>query len=106
PGIFSLEDDAGDARRHRRGGIAGYADRAPRGPGRPEGTGGAARIGGLAPHHGPGDRGRRRSDADMSGIPRETYEFTRQIPFSEHLGIKVDSLEKGVARLSMSIRPE
>ncbi len=42
----------------------------------------------------------------MSGIPRETYEFTKQIPFSEHLGIKVDSLEKGVARLSMSIRPE
>ena len=45
----------------------------------------------------------------MSGatpIPRETYEFTRQIPFSEHLGIKVDSLEKGVARLSMAIRPE
>ncbi len=45
----------------------------------------------------------------MSGgahIPRETYEFTRHIPFSEHLGIKVDSLEKGVARLSMTIRPE
>ena len=39
-------------------------------------------------------------------IPRETYEFTRHIPFSEHLGIKVDSLEKGVARLSMAIRPE
>ena len=42
----------------------------------------------------------------MSGVPKETYEFTRQIPFSEHLGIKVDSLEKGVARLSMTIRPE
>ena len=42
----------------------------------------------------------------MSGIPRETYEFTKQIPFSEHLGIKVDSLEKGVARLSMAMRPE
>jgi uncharacterized protein (TIGR00369 family) len=39
-------------------------------------------------------------------IPKETYEFTRHIPFSEHLGIKVDSLEKGVARLSMAIRPE
>ena len=45
----------------------------------------------------------------MSGgshVPKETYEFTRHIPFSEHLGIKVDSLEKGVARLSMAIRPE
>jgi uncharacterized protein (TIGR00369 family) len=45
----------------------------------------------------------------MSGgsrVPQETYDFTRHIPFSEHLGIKVDSLEKGVARLSMAIRPE
>ena len=42
----------------------------------------------------------------MSGIPKETYEFTKQIPFSEHLGIKVDALEKGVARLSMAVKPE
>lgn len=42
----------------------------------------------------------------MSGVPRQTYEFTRQIPFSEHLGIKVDALEKGVARLSLEIKPE
>ena len=42
----------------------------------------------------------------MSGVPQETYEFTKKIPFSEHLGIKVESLEKGVARLSMQIRPE
>ena len=42
----------------------------------------------------------------MSGVPKETYEFTRQIPFSEHLGIKVDSLEKGIARLSMVVKPE
>ena len=42
----------------------------------------------------------------MSGIPKETFEFTKNIPFSEHLGIRVDSLEKGVARLSMAIRPE
>lgn len=42
----------------------------------------------------------------MTGVPKETFEFTKQIPFSEHLGIKVDSLEKGVARLSMTIRPE
>ena len=41
-----------------------------------------------------------------SGVPRETYEFTKHIPFSEHLGIRVDSLDKGVARLSMAIRPE
>lgn len=44
--------------------------------------------------------------SDASQIPKETYEFTKHIPFSEHLGIKVDSLEKGVARLSMAIRPE
>ena len=42
----------------------------------------------------------------MTGVPQETYEFTKKIPFSEHLGIKVESLEKGVARLSMAIRPE
>ena len=42
----------------------------------------------------------------MSEVPQETYEFTKKIPFSEHLGIKVESLEKGVARLSMVIRPE
>jgi uncharacterized protein (TIGR00369 family) len=45
----------------------------------------------------------------MSGgsrIPKETYEFTKQIPFSEHLGIKVDQLEKGIARLSMQVKPE
>ncbi|MGQ0512245.1 MAG: PaaI family thioesterase [Betaproteobacteria bacterium] len=42
----------------------------------------------------------------MSTVPRETYEFTKNIPFSEHLGIKVESLDKGIARLSMVIRPE
>ena len=42
----------------------------------------------------------------MSGIPKETYEFTKNIPFSEHLGIKVESLEQGVARLSMAVKPE
>ncbi len=44
--------------------------------------------------------------SDGAQIPQETYEFTKHIPFSQHLGIKVDSLEKGVARLSMAIRPE
>jgi uncharacterized protein (TIGR00369 family) len=45
----------------------------------------------------------------MSGsskVPAETYEFTKNIPFSQHLGIKVDALEKGMARLSMLVRPE
>ena len=42
----------------------------------------------------------------MSGVPKETFEFTKNIPFSEHLGIKVEALEKGVARLSMQVKPE
>jgi uncharacterized protein (TIGR00369 family) len=42
----------------------------------------------------------------VSHVPQETYEFTKRIPFSEHLGIRVEALEKGVARLSMAIRPE
>ena len=42
----------------------------------------------------------------MSGVPQDTFEFTKKIPFSQHLGIQVDALEKGVARLSMVIRPE
>ena len=44
--------------------------------------------------------------SDGSHVPNETYEFTRNIPFSQHLGIKVDALEKGVARLSMIVKPE
>ena len=40
----------------------------------------------------------------VSHVPQETYEFTKKIPFSEHLGIRVDALEKGVARLSMAAR--
>ncbi|MBC7804286.1 MAG: PaaI family thioesterase [Candidatus Parcubacteria bacterium] len=39
-------------------------------------------------------------------ISRDMAEFMKKIPFSQHLGIRVDSLEKGVARLSMEIRPE
>ena len=42
----------------------------------------------------------------MTGVPQDTYEFTKNIPFSQHLGIKVDALEKGVARLSMAVKPE
>jgi uncharacterized protein (TIGR00369 family) len=44
--------------------------------------------------------------AHLGSVPQETFEFTKKIPFSEHLGIKVDGLEKGVARLSMQIKPE
>jgi len=39
-------------------------------------------------------------------VSQEMADFMRKIPFSQHLGIKVDALEKGVARLSMAIRPE
>ena len=39
-------------------------------------------------------------------VPAETAEFTKKIPFSQHLGIRVESLEKGIARLAMDIRPE
>ena len=42
----------------------------------------------------------------MTGLPQEMAGFMQKIPFSQHLGIKVDALEKGVARLSMAIRPE
>jgi uncharacterized protein (TIGR00369 family) len=42
----------------------------------------------------------------MSGVPPETYEFTKNIPFSQHLGIKVDFLDQGLARLSMTVKPE
>jgi uncharacterized protein (TIGR00369 family) len=33
-------------------------------------------------------------------------EFMKRIPFAQHLGIEVDALEKGMARLSMAVRPE
>ena len=39
-------------------------------------------------------------------VSQEMGDFMQKIPFSQHLGIKVDSLEKGIARLSMTIRPE
>ncbi len=42
----------------------------------------------------------------MSGVTPEVAEFLKKIRFAEHLGVKVDSLEKGVARLSLEIRPE
>ncbi len=44
----------------------------------------------------------------MSGQPvsQEMADFMKKIPFSQHLGIRLDSLQKGVARLSMPIKPE
>jgi len=42
----------------------------------------------------------------MTELPQEMAGFMKKIPFSQHLGIRVDALEKGVARLSMAIRPE
>ena len=39
-------------------------------------------------------------------ISPEVVEFLKKIRFAEHLGVKVDSLDKGVARLSLAIRPE
>jgi uncharacterized protein (TIGR00369 family) len=42
----------------------------------------------------------------MTELPQQMADFMKKIPFSQHLGIKVDALEKGVARLSMAIRPE
>ena len=42
----------------------------------------------------------------MTELPSDMADFMRKIPFAQHLGIKVDALEKGVARLSMAIRPE
>lgn len=42
----------------------------------------------------------------MSGVSPEIAEFIKKIRFSEHLGVKIDSLEKGVARLSLEIKPD
>ena len=39
-------------------------------------------------------------------VSQDMANFMQKIPFALHLGIKIDSLEKGVARLSMAVRPE
>ncbi|MGH8704167.1 MAG: PaaI family thioesterase [Burkholderiales bacterium] len=36
----------------------------------------------------------------------EVAGFLKRIRFAEHLGVRVDSLDKGLARLSLEIRPE
>jgi uncharacterized protein (TIGR00369 family) len=41
-----------------------------------------------------------------TGVTPEVAQFLRKIRFAEHLGIRVESLEKGVARMSLVIRPE
>ena len=42
----------------------------------------------------------------MSSVSPEVAEFVKKIRFAEHLGVKIDSLEKGIARLSLVIKPE
>jgi len=42
----------------------------------------------------------------MTGLPKDMAEFMQKIPFAQHLGIRVDALDKGAARLSMAVRPE
>ena len=41
-----------------------------------------------------------------AALSPEVGEFLKRIPFSQHLGVRIDSLEKGVARLSLEVRPE
>lgn len=42
----------------------------------------------------------------MSAVSPEVAEFVKKIRFAEHLGVKIDALERGVARLSLVIKPE
>src|SRR5215470_13205975 len=42
----------------------------------------------------------------MSGVSPEIAEFVKKIRFAEHLGVKIDALEKGIARLSLEIKPD
>jgi uncharacterized protein (TIGR00369 family) len=44
--------------------------------------------------------------ADSRRLSKDVADFMHKIPFSQHLGVKVEALEKGLARLSMTIRPE
>ena len=41
-----------------------------------------------------------------AGVSPEVAQFLKRIRFADHLGIRVDALAKGVARLSLEIRPE
>jgi uncharacterized protein (TIGR00369 family) len=42
----------------------------------------------------------------MSEISPEVAEFVKKIRFAEHLGVRIDSLDKGIARLSLEVKPE
>ena len=42
----------------------------------------------------------------MAAVTPEVAEFVKKVRFAEHLGVKIDDLEKGVARLSLVIKPE
>ena len=44
--------------------------------------------------------------SSKSAISQEMADFMQKIPFSQHLGVQVDALEKGMASLSMAVRPE
>lgn len=39
-------------------------------------------------------------------ISAEMVEFLRRIRFAEHLGVRLDSMDKGTARLSLEVKPE
>lgn len=42
----------------------------------------------------------------MTGISSEVAEFVKKIRFAEHLGVRIDALDRGLARLSLEIKPE
>ncbi len=42
----------------------------------------------------------------MGAVPPEVAEFVKRIRFAEHLGVRIDALDKGLARLSLEIKPE
>jgi uncharacterized protein (TIGR00369 family) len=39
-------------------------------------------------------------------VPAEVAEFLKRIRFADHLGVRVVSLEKGVARMALEVKPE
>src|SRR5207253_9621193 len=71
----------------------------------PEGARGAARIGGLAPHHRPGDRRRRRRHGHMKDSLQYARDYQKRIPFLSHLKILTETLDQGTARLSLPVEP-
>lgn len=41
-----------------------------------------------------------------AGVAPEVAAFLKKIRFADHLGIRVESLQKGLARLSLEVKPE